>query len=76
MSEFDSVTPKKGRELMNSTIKHAYIWGDPMVVMRKSRDAMTKGGDASVTPDVFKKTGKFFASVNQVASTVPASSQL
>ena len=24
----------------------AYIWGYPMVVMQKSRDAMTKGGDA------------------------------
>jgi hypothetical protein len=29
----------------------AYIWGYPMVVMQKSRDAMTKGGDAPVTPE-------------------------
>ena len=28
----------------------AYIWGSPMVVMQTSRDAMTKGGDAPVTP--------------------------
>jgi hypothetical protein len=46
----------------------AYIWGYPMVVMQKSRDAMTKGGDAPVTPDVFNKTGKLFAPVNQVAN--------
>ena len=46
----------------------AYIWGYPMVVMQKSRDAMTKGGDAPVTPEQFNKTGKFFAPVNQVAS--------
>jgi hypothetical protein len=46
----------------------AYIWGYPMVVMQKSRDAMTKGGDAPVTPDVFNKSGKLFAPVNQVAN--------
>ncbi len=46
----------------------AYIWGYPMVVMQKSRDAMTKGGDVPVTPEQFKKTGKLFAPVNQVAS--------
>ena len=46
----------------------AYIWGYPMVVMQKSRDAMTKGGDAPVTPAVFNKSGKLFAPVNQVAS--------
>ena len=46
----------------------AYIWGYPMVVMQKSRDAMTKGGDAPVTPDVFNKSGLLFAPVNQVAS--------
>ena len=46
----------------------AYIWGYPMVVMQKSRDAMTKGGDAPVTPEVFNKSGKLFAPVNQVAS--------
>ena len=28
----------------------AYLWGYPMVVMQRSRDAMTKGGDAPVTP--------------------------
>ena len=46
----------------------AYIWGYPMVVGQKSRDAMTKAGDASVTPEVFNKTGKLFAPVNQVAN--------
>ena len=46
----------------------AYIWGYPMVVMQKSRDAMTKGGDAPVTPAQFNKTGKLFAPVNQVAN--------
>lgn len=46
----------------------AYIWGYPMVVMQRSRDAMTKGGDAPVTPDVFNKSGLLFAPVNQIAS--------
>jgi hypothetical protein len=46
----------------------AYIWGYPMVVAQKSRDAMTKGGDAPVTPEVFNKTGKLFAPVNQMAN--------
>jgi hypothetical protein len=46
----------------------AYIWGYPMVVMQRSRDAMTEGGDAPVTADVFNKSGKLFAPVNQVAS--------
>jgi hypothetical protein len=46
----------------------AYIWGYPMVVMQRSRDAMTKGGDAPVTPEQFNKTGQLFAPVNQVAN--------
>ncbi len=46
----------------------AYIWGYPMVVMQKSRDAMTKAGDAPVTPKQFDSTGQFFAPVNQVGS--------
>jgi hypothetical protein len=46
----------------------AYIWGYPMVVMQKSRDAMTKGGDVPVTPDQFNKSGVVFAPVNQVAN--------
>jgi len=46
----------------------AYIWGYPMVVMQKSRDKMTKAGDAPVTPAQFKKTGLWFAPVNQVAN--------
>jgi hypothetical protein len=46
----------------------AYIWGYPMVVAQQSRDAMTKGGDAPVTPDEFNKTGKLFAPVNQMAN--------
>ncbi len=39
-----------------------------MVVMQKSRDAMTKGGDVPVTPDQFNKSGVVFAPVNQVAN--------
>jgi len=46
----------------------AYIWGYPMVVMQRSRDAMTKGGDAPVTPEQFNKSGLLFAPVNQVAN--------
>jgi hypothetical protein len=46
----------------------AYIWGYPMVVMQKSRDAMTKGGDAPVAPETFNKSGLLFAPVNQVAN--------
>jgi hypothetical protein len=46
----------------------AYIWGYPMVVMQKSRDAMTKGGDVPVTPEQFNKSGLLFAPVNQVAN--------
>ena len=46
----------------------AYIWGYPMVVMQKSRDAMTKGGEVPVTPDQFNKSGLLFAPVNQVAN--------
>ena len=46
----------------------AYIWGYPMVIMQRSRDAMTKGGDAPVTPEQFDKSGLLFAPVNQVAN--------
>jgi DNA sulfur modification protein DndE len=46
----------------------AYIWGAPMVVMQTSRNAMTKGGDAPVTPEEFNKSGKLFAPVNQMAN--------
>jgi hypothetical protein len=46
----------------------AYIWGYPMVVMQKSRDAMTKGGESPVTPEQFNKSGLLFAPVNQVAN--------
>jgi hypothetical protein len=46
----------------------AYIWGYPMVVGQKSRDAMTKGGDAPVTPEEFNRTGMLFAPVNQMAN--------
>jgi hypothetical protein len=46
----------------------AYIWGYPMVVMQKSRDAMTKAGDAPVTREQFDKTGQFFAPANQVGT--------
>jgi hypothetical protein len=46
----------------------AYIWGYPMVVMQKSRDAMTRALDAPGTPAHFKKTGKIEGPVNQVAN--------
>ena len=46
----------------------AYIWGYPMVVMQKSRDAMTKGGESPVTADQFNKSGLLFAPVNQIAN--------
>jgi hypothetical protein len=46
----------------------AYIWGYPMVVMQRSRDAMTKGGDAPITPEQFNTSGLLFAPVNQVAN--------
>jgi DNA sulfur modification protein DndE len=45
----------------------AYLWGYPMVVMQKSRDAMT-ASEAPVTPTQFKKTGKLVGPVNQVAN--------
>ena len=65
----DTLTPDEARAKQAYSLGvQAYIWGYPMVVMQKSRDAMTKGGDAPVTPDQFKKTGKLFAPVNQVAS--------
>ena len=44
----------------------AYIWRYPMVVMQKSRDQMTKGEDAPLTPEHFNKSGLLFAPVNQV----------
>ncbi len=46
----------------------AYLWGYPLVIMQRSRDAMTKGGESPVTPDQFNKSGLLFAPVNQVAS--------
>jgi hypothetical protein len=39
-----------------------------MVVMQKSRDAMTRALDAPGTPEHFKKTGKIEGPVNQVAN--------
>ena len=45
----------------------AYIWGYPMVVMEKSRVAMTST-DHAVTPEEFAKTGKITGPVNQVAN--------
>jgi hypothetical protein len=46
----------------------AYIWGFPMVKMQGARDMMTTNVAAPVTPEEFKKTGKLFAPVNQVAN--------
>ena len=59
--------PKPNRHTHSGV--QAYIWGYPMVIMKtRTRDLMTKGGDAPVTPDQFNKTGKLFAPVNQVAN--------
>ncbi len=65
----DALSPDEAKAKQAYAIGvQAYIWGYPMVVGQKSRDAMTKGGDAPVTPEVFNKTGKLFAPVNQVAN--------
>ena len=45
----------------------AYLWGYPMVVMHKSRVAMTSS-DHAVTPEEFAKDGKIIGPVNQVAN--------
>jgi len=65
-----TLTPHEAEEKQAYALGvQAYIWGYPMVIMQtRSREGMTKGGDAPVTPDVFKKTGKLFAPVNQVAN--------
>ena len=65
----DAMTPDEAKAKQAYAIGvSAYIWGYPMVVMQKSRDEMTKAGDAPVTPAQFKKTGLWFAPVNQVAN--------
>jgi len=65
----DKLTPDEAKAKQAYAIGvQAYIWGYPMVVMQKSRDAMTKGGDAPVTPEQFNKSGLLFAPVNQVAN--------
>jgi len=65
----DNLTPEEAKAKQAYAIgAQAYIWGYPMVVMQRSRDAMTKGGDAPVTPEQFNKTGKLFAPVNQIAN--------
>jgi hypothetical protein len=68
MSTDDTTTMSTAAKQAYTMGVQAYIWGYPVVVMQRSRDAMTKGGDAPVTPDQFDKTGKLFAPVNQVAS--------
>jgi hypothetical protein len=65
----DMITPDEAKAKQAYAIGvQAYIWGYPMVVMQRSRDAMTKASDAPATPEQFKKAGKFFAPVNQVAN--------
>ncbi len=65
----DKLTPDEAKAKQAYALGvQAYIWGYPMVVAQQSRDAMTKGGDAPVTPDEFNKTGKLFAPVNQMAN--------
>jgi hypothetical protein len=68
MSDDDTTTTSAAAKQAYTMGVQAYIWGYPMVVMQRSRDAMTKGGDAPVTPDEFNQSGKLFAPVNQVAS--------
>ena len=68
MSTDDTTTMSTTAKQAYTMGVQAYIWGYPMVVMRRSRDAMTKGGDAPVTPDQFNQSGKLFAPVNQMAS--------
>ena len=64
-----AITPEEAKAKQAYALGvQAYIWGYPMVVMQKSRDAMTKGGDSPVTPDQFNKSGLLFAPVNQVAN--------
>jgi len=64
-----SLTPDEARAKQAYALGvQAYLWGYPMVVMQRSRDAMTKGGDSPVTPEVFNKSGLLFAPVNQVAN--------
>jgi hypothetical protein len=65
----DAITPDEATAKQAYSLGvQAYIWGYPMVVMQRSRDAMTKGGDAPVTPDQFNKSSLLFAPVNQVAN--------
>ncbi len=65
----DSLTPDEAEAKQAYALGvQAYIWGYPMVIMQRSRDAMTKGGDAPVTPDQFNESGLLFAPVNQVAN--------
>ena len=68
MSTDDTTTMSTAAKQAYTMGVQAYIWGYPMVVMQRSRDAMTKGGDAPVTPDQFNQSGKLFAPVNQMAS--------
>jgi len=65
----DTMTPDEAEAKQAYALGvQAYIWGYPMVVMQKSRDAMTKGGDSPVTPEQFNTSGLLFAPVNQVAN--------
>ena len=69
VSAQDSLTPDEAKAKQAYALGvQAYIWGYPMVVMQRSRDAMTKGGDAPVTPEQFNKSGLLFAPVNQIAT--------
>jgi hypothetical protein len=64
-----ALSPQQAREKQAYALGvSAYIWGYPMVVMQKSRDAMTKASDAPVTREQFNKTGQFFAPVNQIGT--------
>ena len=69
VSAQDKLTPDEVKAQQAYAIGvQAYIWGFPMVKMQGARDMMTTNISAPVTPEEFKKTGKFFAPVNQVAS--------
>jgi hypothetical protein len=65
----DTMTPDEAKAKQAHALgTTAYVWGYPMVVMQRSRDAMTKGGDSPPTPTQFNESGLLFAPVNQVAN--------
>jgi len=63
-----TLSPDKAREKQAYAFGvQAYIWGYPMVVMAKSRAAMT-ASDSPDTPKAFAQFGKIVGPVNQVSN--------